>query len=115
MNWKMLSHDLELVRHIADEIDVIDRLMKSKSFDEVVKDIFLKRTLIRCLEVIGEASNKISDEFKSSHPEISWRSIVDTRNKIIHDYSGIDYEIVRNIVITDIPELEFHINNILRK
>ena len=109
----MLSPDLELVRQIADEIDVINKLLKSKTFDEVINDIFLKRTLIKCLDVIGEASKKISEEFKSSHPDISWRSIIDTRNKIIHDYSGIDYDIIRSIVNSDIPELEFQIKNIL--
>ena len=105
--------DRELLSHVLSEIEVLDELFEKKSFDEVVNDKFLARTLVRCLEVIGEATRKLSDDFKSLHPVVAWREISDTRNKIIHDYSGIDYEIIRNIISNDIPELHFQIKKII--
>jgi uncharacterized protein with HEPN domain len=111
----MLLADRELFIHIIDEIDVINELLRQKSYEEIVNDKFLVRTLIRCLEIIGEASRKISPELRSKYPAIPWREIASTRNKIIHDYSGIDYDIVKNIVVNDIPELEFQIRDIIKQ
>jgi uncharacterized protein with HEPN domain len=48
--------------------------------------------VVRNFEIIGEASNRIPDDFKTEHPEIEWRRIIGFRNRIIHEYFGIDYE-----------------------
>ncbi|WP_316807328.1 DUF86 domain-containing protein [Pedobacter agri] len=50
--------------------------------------------MIRSLEIIGEASSKLDEEFRSLHPHIEWRKITNTRNKLIHEYFGVDYDIV---------------------
>ncbi len=58
------------------------------------------------LEIIGEASNKISSVLKDRYPFVPWREMSDIRNKIIHHYFGIDYDIVWDSVKTDIPQLK---------
>lgn len=77
------------------------------------KNEILKRAVVRSLEIIGEASSKISDEFKRNHPEISWREMKGTRNKLIHEYFGVDYEIVWDIIKNELPDLKDQIESLL--
>lgn len=74
-------------------------------------DEVLCRASIRILEIIGEATKKLSTEFKSEHSQIEWKKIAGTRDKLIHDYYGIDYDIVWDILTSKIKEL----NNFLSK
>jgi uncharacterized protein with HEPN domain len=59
--------------------------------------------VVRCFEVIGEAAAMVSEETKLTNPSIEWREIKDFRNKLIHDYFGIDYETVWQIIQSDLP------------
>lgn len=69
---------------------------------------------LRPLEVLGEAANRVSPEMHGAHPEIPWRRIVDTRNRLIHAYFDIDIEIVWTTVTQSLPELLPMLENILR-
>ncbi len=69
--------------------------------------------MVRSIEIIGEASKKLDSDFKSKHPQIEWKKMAGSRDVMIHDYFGIDYEIVWNIIEEKIPELLFQINAIL--
>lgn len=60
---------------------------------------------VRNLELIGEAATHIPDEVRQTHPNISWRQIIATRNRLIHGYLGIDNDTLWNIIETDIPAL----------
>jgi uncharacterized protein with HEPN domain len=55
--------------------------------------------------VIGEAARQVSREFTTSHPEIPWENIVGMRHKIVHDYLGVDEDIVSQVVTEDLPKL----------
>ncbi len=109
----MLHSNLELIRHINDECEFILKYTSDIDFEIFYKNDVLKKAIERSLEIIGEASTKINDEFKSEHPEITWKELKATRNIIIHNYTGVDYEIVWEIVKNDMPELEFQIKQIL--
>jgi uncharacterized protein with HEPN domain len=61
--------------------------------------------VVRNIEIIGEAGNMIPEDFRIQHPEIPWRRIRGMRNRIVHEYFGIDNEIVWNIVVNDLPEM----------
>ena len=61
--------------------------------------------IVRNFEIIGEASNRIPDDFKTEHPEIEWRRIIGFRNRIIHEYFGIDFENLWKIKNENIPIL----------
>ncbi|WP_230383770.1 HepT-like ribonuclease domain-containing protein [Pedobacter endophyticus] len=69
--------------------------------------------MIRSLEIIGEASSKLDDEFRHKYPHIEWRKILSTRNKLIHNYFGIDYDIVWDIVVNKLPNLKIFLEEIL--
>ncbi len=101
----MLPSDLELLRHITDEISFVLKVTEGKTKGTVIDDPVLSRAVVRSLEIIGEASNKLDADFKSDHPEIEWRKIINTRHKLIHDYFGVDYDIVWDIVSNKLPEL----------
>ena len=61
--------------------------------------------MIRRLEILGEASRRISAQFKSEHPHLPWHAMIGLRNRLIHEYDDIDLEIVRDVVITELPSL----------
>jgi uncharacterized protein with HEPN domain len=60
---------------------------------------------VRSLEIIGEAAKKVPDGFRDQHPNIEWRSMAGMRDRLIHDYFGVDYELVWDVVRNRIPEL----------
>ena len=64
------------------------------SFEQFLLDSKTVDAVIRNFEIIGEAASRLPDEFKDKYPDIEWHRIRGLRNRIVHDYSGIDYEIV---------------------
>lgn len=111
----MLYSNLELIKHINEECEFILKHTIHLTYDEFYENKVLLKAIERCLEIIGEASGKIDNEFASNYSEIEWRKMAATRNIIIHNYTGVDYEVVWEIIKNDIPELEFQIKNILKK
>jgi len=109
----MLASNLELVQHILVETAFILNHTENKTKDEVVNDEVLCRAVVRSIEIIGEASKKIDDEFKSIHHQIEWKKIAGTRDKLIHDYFGIDYDIVWDILENKIPDLDHFLRQII--
>ena len=74
-------------------------------------DAFLTDELVidgvaRNLEIIGEAARQLPEEFRRAHPQIPWTQIAGLRNRIVHDYFGLDLEIIWQIIQHDLPELE---------
>ena len=109
----MWASNLELVRHIFDECEFIITHTNGKTENQVLDDKVLVKALERSIEIIGEATKKIDDEFKSIHPHIEWRKMAGTRDHLIHHYFGIDYDILWDIIENKIPELHYSIKEIL--
>jgi len=74
------------------------------TFEQFVSDSKTVDAVIRNFEIIGEAANRLPEEFKDNHPDIEWHRIRGFRNRIVHDYSGIDYHIVWQIKEKFLPE-----------
>lgn len=75
------------------------------SFDEFIDDSKTVDAVIRNFEIIGEAANRLPEDFKDYHSSIDWHRIRDFRNRIVHDYFGIDYSIVREVKSFFLPGL----------
>ena len=111
----MSNFPLEYLRHIMDEIEYLIDRSANLSKEDFIDDETLKRAFIRSIEIIGEAVKKIPPDFKQKYPHIEWRAMAGMRDKLIHDYFGIDYEIVWDVVTNKIPTLRLKIKEILDK
>jgi uncharacterized protein with HEPN domain len=94
-----------LVDDILDSCYKIMEYTKDLSFESFVSDSKTVDAVIRNFEIIGEAANRLPDEYKDTYPEIDWFRIRGFRNRIIHDYFGVDYSIVWQIKEVYLPLL----------
>jgi uncharacterized protein with HEPN domain len=76
-------------------------------------DETLKRAFVRSLEIIGEAVKQIPEVFRLRYPEVEWRKMAGTRDRLIHNYLGVDYELVWDIVAKKIPKLMIAMQHIV--
>jgi uncharacterized protein with HEPN domain len=83
----------------------IKQYTKDMDYESFLKDDRTIDAVVRNFEIIGEAANRIDSDFRLKNPEIEWKRIRGFRNRIVHDYFGIDYEIVWSIVETYLDEL----------
>ncbi len=107
-----INPDTELLKHILDETSFILNHTKNLPRENYLSNEVLCRASIRSLEIIGEATKKLTDDFKNQHPVIEWKKIAGTRDKLIHDYYGIDYDIVWDIITSKIQELHHYLKNL---
>ncbi|MFZ4544376.1 MAG: DUF86 domain-containing protein [Saprospiraceae bacterium] len=80
-----------------------------------MKDKILKRAVIRSLEIIGEATKKIPADFKVKWSSIQWKNMAGMRDRLIHDYMGVNYSIVWDVMKNKIPEMDKQISEFLSR
>jgi uncharacterized protein with HEPN domain len=108
------SDDL-LLNDILESITKIKLYTSNLNFDSFINDSKTVDAVIRNFEIIGEASNRLSEVFKENNVEIDWFRIIGFRNRIVHDYVGIDFEIVWSIIQNDLDSLLLNIEKIISK
>ncbi|MDK2789515.1 MAG: hypothetical protein PWP15_22 [Methanothermococcus sp.] len=100
---------------IIDHMEKAEKFVKGMEFEEFVKHEITIFATIRALEVIGEATKNIPDEIRVKYSDIPWRGMAGMRDKLIHFYFGIDYELVWKVVKNDIPQTRPKIEKILKE
>ena len=98
--------DLIFIEHILDNINKIESFSKNMTKDELFKDEERQYAIVRAIEIIGEAAKNISKDLTKKYPNIEWKEIIGTRDKIIHHYFGVDLEIVWDIIKVNLPDLK---------
>lgn len=102
-----------LLEDILDSCRKIKKYTKGMDFSLFFDDEKTVDAVVRNFEIIGEAANRIDAEFRNLHPEIEWNRIRGFRNRIVHEYFGIDYEIVWSIIEEKLENLILVISNLI--
>ncbi len=87
-------------------IQRINRYVEGKDFDDFVKDDMMYYAVVKNIEILGEASNMLTEEFRSKHPDTPWKLVSGMRNYIVHEYFQVDNNVVWDVVTHDLPSLE---------
>lgn len=109
----MIGRDRVLLLHMLEAIEFIETHRKTTFEQTLLDDQVLRLAIERQLEIIGEAANALSEDITNTYQQIEWRKIVQFRNFLAHEYFGIDYTLVWNIIESKLPELKVVIVKIL--
>jgi uncharacterized protein with HEPN domain len=104
---------VEYLRHILSEAEYLMKSAKALTRDEFLRDETLKRAFVRSIEVIGEAAKHLPADLRHKYCDVEWRAIAGMRDRLIHGYFGVDYEIVWDVVINKIPQLHRAVKRII--
>lgn len=96
-------------------ISKIERYLQGFDFEKFQNDELIIDAVIRNVEIIGEASNNLTRDFRSKNSQIEWRRIINTRNRIIRGYATVDLEIIWNITQSSLKDLKIEIEMILEE
>lgn len=108
-----MKDDSVYFNHILEAIAKIERYIKGFNYDSFESDDKTIDAVVRELEIIGEAAKHVSDSFKNKHPEIPWSKMMGIRNRLIHEYFGVNKKIVWETCEMDLPVLKKSVTSLL--
>jgi len=101
------------LQHILDAVNEVEMYLENVSYEQFLANSEKRFATIKQIEIIGEACNALSDELKTQYPAVPWKPIVGFRNISIHEYFGVNLQLVWEIAKNDLPELKEKMYNIL--
>ena len=111
----MSRSGLEYLNHILEEIQYLTDHARDLAKEQFVADETLKRAFVRSLEIIGEAAKHVPEELRNKHANIEWRAMAGIRDRLIHGYFGVDYDIVWDVVRNKLPGIQKEISQIVKR
>lgn len=109
----MPGNDHVRFRHMLDAAKEAMKLAEGKTRKDIENERLLNLSLVRLIEVVGEAANRVSADGQSRYPKIPWPAIIGMRNRMIHGYDNIDYDILSQTINEDLPSLVAEIEKVL--
>jgi len=106
--------DVEFLADTKEAVLRINAYTGDLSYEQFLEDKKTQDAVVRNLEIIGEAAKNISEELKKKYPQIRWKDLAGVRDKLIHHYFGVNFDIVWNIVKQELPELLSQLEEILK-
>ncbi|MFA6569791.1 MAG: DUF86 domain-containing protein [Bacteroidota bacterium] len=101
-----MKKDSVYIEHILISINHIEEYLFNKSYLDLVQSNLIQDAVIRNFQIIGEAAKKISETFKSENNTIPWKQMAGIRDKLVHEYTGVDLDAVWNTVKEDFPKIK---------
>lgn len=105
--------DRQRLLHILESITEIENYISGANFDIFVQNSMMRFATVKQIEIIGEAANYITEETKAKFSEIQWRQIIGLRHILVHEYFGIDNNLIWQIIANDIPSLKLGITEVI--
>ena len=99
---------------ILTSVSRIEEYSRNLSFEDFKKDQKTIDAVIRNLEIIGEAARNVPEDFSEKHPELPWREMISVRNKVIHEYFGVDVSILWQTIKEDLPSLKNQVQKLIK-
>lgn len=110
----MVDNTIIFLEHILDAIELIDGYIKDISFELFKESIQLQDSVIRRLEIIGEAVKNIPTEIHEQHPDIPWKEMARMRDVLIHKYFGVDLDLTWSAIMEENPRIKPLIKQLLQ-
>ena len=108
-----MKDDEVYLRHILDAIEKVQTYLKGQTYESFFSNNMMIDAVVRELEIIGEATNNLSQEFRTKHTDILWRDAIDMRNFLIHEYFGVRTRVVWDTCREDLPLMKRLISNLV--
>ena len=105
----------DYIQDIIDSIKETEEFTKELSFDDFKQDKKTVNAVIRSLEIMGEAAKKIPDDLRRKYSKIPWKEMAGIRDKLIHEYHGVDLEIIWKVVKEELPPVKPNILKMLKE
>lgn len=102
----MIKDDFIYIDHILDSIEKIEKYTENLTVHDFVENELVQDGVIRNFEIIGEATKRLSQNFRDNYSKIPWKQIAGMRDILIHDYLGIDIYAVWDTIETNLPQLK---------
>lgn len=100
------SKDIIRLQHIQQAIERVKRYTSGKVFEDFVSDDMMYYAVVKNIEIIGEAANMLTEDFRNKHPQTPWKMVMGMRNYIVHEYFQVDNNVVWEVITIDLPVLE---------
>lgn len=110
-----MNSDKAFLRHILEETRFLVKHFRRLELQDILENEVLQRACLRSLEVIGEAAKRVSNQLKEKYSAVEWRKIAGLRDKLIHRYFGVDWDIIWDIICNKIPKLKTDVERIIEK
>lgn len=114
--WSMSERAIKLyLEDILEAIQKIEDFTRGMALEGFSRDVKTIDAVVRNVEVIGEAARKVPEKLRLQHPAVPWKQVVGARDKVIHEYFGVDLDIIWKTVVEDLPNFKHQIETLLKE